>query len=647
MNYRADIDGLRAIAVLSVVIFHLGVPGFQGGYVGVDIFFVISGFLITSIIKQKVESQNFQLGDFYLRRIRRLIPPLIATIAATFIAAAFVLVPHDMIAFSRSAAAALVSLSNFAFFAESGYWDTASELKPLLHTWSLGVEEQFYLFWPGLVLAILAARRYLSFAAAMGIVTAAGAVLCIWYTYVDQAAAFYLLPFRVFQFAAGAMVISLSQAPAIKKGLASESTATGLLVCGLVCIALSIFTFDANTLFPGWAVLLPTTGAAMVLLSCSKKSSGGNGALSRVLLENPISVWLGRVSYSLYLVHWPIVSLFRYHNGPELTAINQVTLAVATLVATIVLHYGVERNFYQRNQIAPGSARRAVTGIVCCAAVIVFIATSAWKGDGWAWRYPSLSLSAQQIEQGMQDRFRHAGSACKLLGNPESKSCNWKASTQILVIGNSHEADGYNFIKAALAPADTINLIKFGEIRQCNLTEEKATLVAVGKRCQQLLGALFHADMLERLDTVFYAANKPYEGNKQVLLRVLQQLKHLRPDIKIVTLSGYINTKRPCSFYINKTNTTDTCAIPENIRHFSDSPQGEALFNDFRDIETAYIDRVALLCKNRVLQTCLTRTPSGIPAFYDRHHLSLEFSTYSGELFANKRSAELQEIFLK
>ena len=142
MKYRAEIDGLRAIPVVSVVIFHLEVSGFSGGYVGVDIFFVISGFLITSIIKHKYENHTFKLSDIYFRRVRRLVPPLIATVAATLLGAAFIMTPYDIVAVSRSAVAALFSVSNIVFYFESGYWDAASERKPLLHTWSLGVEEQ-------------------------------------------------------------------------------------------------------------------------------------------------------------------------------------------------------------------------------------------------------------------------------------------------------------------------------------------------------------------------------------------------------------------------------------------------------------------------------------------------------------------------
>ena len=176
--------------MLSVVIFHLDVAGFAGGYVGVDVFFVISGYLITSIIKTKVGNETFRLRDFYFRRIRRLLPPLIATVVATLIGAAFIIKPYDMVSVGRSAFAALFSLSNFVFYTESGYWDSASELKPLLHTWSLGVEEQFYLFWPALMLLLLRPALRNFFTLSLVLISVLGITLSAWYTSEDQSAAF-------------------------------------------------------------------------------------------------------------------------------------------------------------------------------------------------------------------------------------------------------------------------------------------------------------------------------------------------------------------------------------------------------------------------------------------------------------------------
>lgn len=647
MKYRADIDGLRAIAVLSVVVFHLGIPGFQGGYVGVDIFFVISGYLITSIIKSKYESQSFKLREFYTRRIRRLVPPLVVTVAGTLLGSALVMMPYDMVAVSRSATAALFSLSNFVFYSESGYWDTASELKPLLHTWSLGVEEQFYLFWPALIVGLLGARRYLTFGTSLALISVLGAALCIWFSHIDQSAAFYLLPFRVFQFAVGAWLITLIST-AQKKALAYPTWIPGLIFwSGVLCIAISVVSFKEDTLFPGWVVLLPTAGAALVLFSGALP--GGLHAFPRGLMQNPLSIWLGKVSYSMYLVHWPLIVLYRYQNGLELTFFDQALLAAATLLATCILHYGIERRFYHRGEHSTNgqeshSGNVFLQRTALATGLLALIASSAWLGDGWAWRFPSLSLSANEITEGMKDRFTHSGKACRL-DNPEGKKCNFHADIQLLVLGNSAETDGFNFIRAGYGDNPDLNLILFGETNQCkNLRESEGRFLTDDASCQTMLDNLFDPAMIARLDIVLYAANMPYASNKQHFLALLQKLKSANPDIQVVTFGGYIVTDRPCTYYINKFNTTDACAAPENVHYFEDDRRGSPLYGAISELESHYIDRVGLLCKNRVLETCLTRSKDGTPALYDRVHYSIEFSEMSGAMYAERHPTLIQDL---
>lgn len=643
MNYRADIDGLRAIAVLSVVIFHLGVPGMAGGYVGVDVFFVISGYLITSIIRGKLTTDRFQLSDFYLRRIRRLIPPLLATIAATTVAAAFILSPFDLVSYSRSAVAAVFSLSNFVFFFESGYWDTASELKPLLHTWSLGVEEQFYLFWPALLIVLHRWGHRISFATALVFLTIASACLCIGYSYINPSAAFYLFPFRVFQFSAGALVIFIAPWLARQAFLPPRLTGTLLVGAGLASILLSIFTFNAETLFPGWAVLLPTLGSVAVLL-------GGClpiGGLASRVLENRVSLWLGRVSYSLYLVHWPIVALYRYQTGAHLNPPEQVLLLLAILFATVILHYGVERRFYRRGATShkqpatPLMSRQGIAPILLAAVCLAAVNATAWLGDGWLWRFPTMTLTAQQIEAGMKKRFTHTKTACRIRHPATHHRCNWEAGTQVLVLGNSVEVDGYNFLHAALGDAADANLILFEGMKTCRITEAGKRLQGSTERCQQQLDALFDHPHLARMDTIFYAANKPYDSNKQSFLQLLTALRAHMPEVTIVTLGGFVKTERPCAFYINKTGNTDSCMRPEHIRYFADNPASQPLYEAFSAIETLYIDRVAMLCKHRQVQTCTSQTDEGIPALYDTVHLSLEFAQMIGRDFARQHPQSL------
>lgn len=642
MNYRADIDGLRAIAVLAVVIFHLDVAGFSGGYIGVDVFFVISGFLITSIIKSKCDAQSFELPDFYFRRIRRLVPPLIATIAATTLAAAFTLTPHDMVAYARSAAAALFSLSNFVFYFESGYWDSASELKPLLHTWSLGVEEQFYLFWPALIIGLLGLRRHIGFGASLTIITVLGAALCIWFTGIDPSAAFYLLPFRVFQFAMGAALIPLT-ATLVKHSLAPPRAPAIAFWSGLACIGVSIATFSGEIAFPGWAVLLPTIGSALVLLSGALP--GERPSVIKGLMQNPVSTWLGRVSYSMYLVHWPIIVLYRYRYGLELDALDQLLLAAATLLATCLLHYGVEHRFYQRGAASGTGGGRFALRTAVSAGAMALVCASAWLGDGWSWRFPSLALTAAEIEDGMAKRFERSSGACTLKRDLASERCNLAADIQVLVLGNSAEVDGFNFINAAYGADSDTNIMLFGSANRCkDLREENGRFLSSDITCQTMLDSLFDPAMLARLDIVVYAANQPYGANKRTFLDILQKLKASNPDIQVVTFGSYINTKRKCSYYINRANSSAACAHPDNVAYFADEEHVQPLAEFLKPLEAHYIDRVDLLCKNRVLETCSTRTQDGTPVLYDTRHTSLEFAEMSGALYGERYPDLLRDL---
>jgi peptidoglycan/LPS O-acetylase OafA/YrhL len=640
MNYRADIDGLRAIAVLAVVIFHLGVPGFEGGYIGVDVFFVISGFLITSILKNKYEAHNFSLSDFYFRRIRRLIPPLIATVMATFIAAALIMTPQDMIRFSRSTVASLFSVSNIAFYLEAGYWDTASKLKPLLHTWSLGVEEQFYLFWPLLIIGLLKLKRRIAFSTSLMLISAIGTLLFIGCASSDQSAAFYLLPFRVFQFAIGALIIPLLSSKIILKLSALSSFRFCILWLGLGLVALSIFAFDESTLFLGSAVLIPTVGAAAILLAAGLP--GPKLTTVRLVLENPLSLWLGRTSYSLYLVHWPLIALYHYRYELELSALDQVILALVILLCTVILHYGVERRFYQRasaeHSTKPGLSNSEFSlrtlGVLV---VVVMFPLSAWLGDGWSWRFPSISLSPTQIRDGQERRFLKSTLACTVDSAKDNPACNFTANTQVLIMGNSHEPDGFNFINAGYGGDDSINLIMFGNINPCtDLRREEDRYLSSNKDCQNRLDSLFDTQMLASLDIVVYAANKPFAANKNHVFQIFESLKSKNTNLKIITLGGYINTKRDCVFYINESNSTRSCRLPKNVAYFESDPKLEPLYTSFSSIQSVYIDRVELLCKNRELKNCTTQTERGVPMFYDAHHHSLEFAEMAGRKYAKQ-----------
>ena len=304
LRYRADIDGLRAIAVLPVVLFHFGFSTFAGGFVGVDVFFVISGFLITSLIVVEIDESRFSIVRFYERRIRRIFPALFLVIIVTSIASAIILLPNDLKRYAKSVVAADWFFSNFEFWREAGYFDVDAHQKPLLHTWSLAVEEQFYLIFPPFLLlaARYLRRRYLLIIMPIFVLSL---TFSIWAVYAKPSLAFYLTPSRMWEIMLGAW-LALIPWEAGKRFI--PPSGYGLLtLLGIGMIAYGVFTFSANTPFPGAMALLPCGGAALVIFGGQNHPS----MVSRLLATGPL-VFVGKISYSLYLWHWPLIVLAAY-----------------------------------------------------------------------------------------------------------------------------------------------------------------------------------------------------------------------------------------------------------------------------------------------------------------------------------------------
>ncbi|WP_221583740.1 acyltransferase [Microbacterium sp. G2-8] len=306
-GYRPDVDGLRAIAMMSVILFHAGLSMLPGGYVGVDVFFVISGYLITRQVVTGMQRSQFSFAEFYLRRARRLLPAALVTILGTLVAALVLLPPFRIAEIAQSAAAAAVSVSNIFFWQESGYWAESSASQPLLHTWSLSVEEQFYLVWP---LAMFLLVKFLP-RLVLPILVVGTVLSVIATTYVSMRspdAAFYLMPFRVYEFAIGALCVWAERIP-WSPGRAGGAAQRASWLLGLSLILVAMLTFnEQGTMFPGYLALVPTVGTALMILA--RRPGGFDAALS-----NPVMNYIGLRSYSLYLVHWPILVFTAELNG--------------------------------------------------------------------------------------------------------------------------------------------------------------------------------------------------------------------------------------------------------------------------------------------------------------------------------------------
>jgi len=340
IRYRAEIDGLRAIAVLSVVLYHARLTFIPGGFVGVDIFFVISGFLITSILYREMADRDFAISAFYERRVRRLLPALFAVIIVSGIVSWFVLLPDALKDFGESAVWTMLFVSNVFFWLRTGdYFNAPAETKPLLHTWSLGVEEQFYIFFPIFLLIVMRLFHRRAFAPTIIATFLVSFAVSIWAVRHTPVAAFYLAPSRAWELMLGA-ILALPIVPELKHEKLQELASA----IGLVLIVLSVGLITSSTPFPGLTAMVPCLGAALIIYA----NGSGSTWTGRWLAMRPV-VFVGLISYSLYLVHWPVFVFYKYVKVSPLTATDTAICLAASLGLAVLSWRYVERPFRKRS----------------------------------------------------------------------------------------------------------------------------------------------------------------------------------------------------------------------------------------------------------------------------------------------------------
>jgi len=434
LTYRADIEGLRAVAVLLVMAdhFHTRV---RGGFVGVDVFFVISGYLISTLILKEMASGTFSIGNFYERRIRRIVPALIVMLAASAGLAWRYLFPTEMVAFAHSLMGALFGVSNFVFWSWAGYFDGPNELKPLLHTWSLGVEEQFYLLFPIFLIAVhrLARRRLRVLIFAISAVTFGLSVL---YVRRDPAAVFYCSPLRAWELLLGT-VVSQRYLPEIRGAVARNAATLG----GMLMILGAAWRYRSTTPFPGVAALAPCLGAALAIWG----GETGSSAVGRVLSWRPL-VFVGSISYSLYLWHWPVV-VFQQIGGLAPWTEGGGRRVVMLFAVSVLLGYlswrFVEAPF--RMGWLRGERRALFLSSGAGAAVVLLAGVAILRSQGLPQRFGADALQAAQyldapVNYGVEhcfldypDKFSRYQQPSCLAQVPGRRS--------VLIMGDSHAAE--------------------------------------------------------------------------------------------------------------------------------------------------------------------------------------------------------------
>ncbi|RTL54730.1 MAG: acyltransferase [Bradyrhizobiaceae bacterium] len=432
-EYRPDIDGLRAVAVLCVLFYHLDIAAFRGGFNGVDVFLVISGYLITGLIKSEYQSTGkFNFIRFYVRRFKRIFPALFVTGLLSLVAAFFLFTPALFSEFCGSFVAALVSVSNIYFWSLVSYFNTSAHMKPLLHTWSLGVEEQYYLIAPAFGLIALRAGPILAplLIAAAGVASLALNIgLPHMRTQYDvPSTIFYLMPFRIFEFVIGALLCWLPQRD--RPHRADEL----FLPLGLCMIGVAAVFYSDKLLFPSYYALLPCGGAALAIYSGRANVSGG-------LLRNPLAVGTGLISYSLYLVHWPIIVFYRYTTNDTLTFAAKIAISTASVAVAYLMFRFIEKPFRYSSAPFNYGFRHSAAIVVGLA---VFVAAAGWSFGGWTAGYPENVVRQLNAEQAARtDTFTHHLMRELDRDFPDSQS------PRILIVGDSMSGDFLNLMDRA------------------------------------------------------------------------------------------------------------------------------------------------------------------------------------------------------
>jgi peptidoglycan/LPS O-acetylase OafA/YrhL len=449
MRHRPDIDGLRAIAIVPVLLFHAGVSQVSGGFVGVDVFFVISGYLISNLLLDDISKERFSILHFYERRVRRILPALFVLILCACIAGYRLLTPGDATTFGKSVLATMTFSSNIFFARQTGYFQQPAENSPLLHTWSLAVEEQFYIFYP---LFLFLVSRYFRrrYAAALLPLFGVSFLYGIWLVAANQSAAFYSAPARAWELLLGG-ILALHIIPPLRNRLAANAAA----FVGLLLLGYSFVRFSPSTSFPGMAALCPTMGAALLIYSAELSTP----LVASILSTKPVA-FIGLISYSLYLWHWVLLVFVRYWLARSLGGWEVAGVIGASILIASLSWKFVENPFRGRGRII--SSRR----LLFAAAALVSLAFASFGGllylrQGLPSRFDPqvLDLLARNYwtqKDVCEDRFCPVGDSA--------------ATPSFLLWGDSHAG--------ALVPA-------FDSIAQAN---QMSGWIAYSSGCAPLLG---------------------------------------------------------------------------------------------------------------------------------------------------------------
>ena len=622
-HYRPDIEGLRAIAIFGVLGFH-ALPEFvPGGFVGVDVFFVISGYLITGIIFNNISTKSFSFFDFFFRRVRRIFPALAVVLLSTLLLGWFLLLPDEYSALGKHTIAATIFSSNFLLLDEINYFNSAAELKPLLHLWSLGVEGQFYLVWPVLLIGIWRFSKY--GAQIFFILILFSFLLNIFYIEVYPAKSFYLPITRFWELLMGAFVavsikhqnffssffLWLEKLPSPRLDILRNISS----VSGFLLILLAIIFINKNVAFPGIAALIPTLGTVMII------AAGPSAHLNRYLLSHPFSVFIGLISYPLYLWHWPLLVISGL--SFSLNLFVKILVLVISFFLAWLTYVLIEKPFHiLKYRIQKFTALILVFLITGVLGAIVF------KNNGYSERYPENVLAISEFDFDHQTAFRQEECELPQHLNPNTfpycvDQPNESSEGEIILWGDSHAQHLYPGIKSVFGQSNKITMLI---APACPPIIEHSAY----KNCK-----LFNAYSLKRIisekpDMVIIAGNwKGYDW--KLIESTLEKIKSA--DIKQIDIVGPVpnwlpTLKRNLINYLRFNNIEGE--LPKRLDSVID-PRASAIDKEmevfFEKQKVNYISPWKIFCND---QGCLTYIDSGIESMvtFDYGHLTTKASKF-------------------
>ncbi|MCE1009866.1 acyltransferase family protein [Pseudomonas monteilii] len=623
LAYRPDIDGLRAVAVLAVTIFHFSKEWMPGGFVGVDIFFVISGYLITGIVARQMAAGTFSFADFYMRRIRRIFPAALFVTLVTLIAGSALMLPADSLQLSQSAIAATFSAANIFFwkFLDTSYFAASSDMVPLLHMWSLGVEEQFYLVWPALLLLALkfGGRKLVVLTACLA------AVASFWYgqsrLVEDPTFAYYMLPSRAGELLIGALAYFACESA---RDRITPLVASSLAYIGAGLVVLSLIFIREEDGFPGFISAVPAIGAALIIAGGAFSKS----LVGKLLALKPMTA-VGLISFSLYLWHWPVLALYRYSFG-ELNLVGGLACFAVMTTMTLVSYFFIEKPFRNSKTnlktISIGLAAASV-----CALGLVSIQSKGMLGpftpDGYAEQLQALEDSTQPAH-----KYPYVCQGIPKAETITSQKCVvGKGVAESIVIGDSNAAhymgyfkvlaDHYGFSVRNIEhpgcppfPGDMSTKYVLKSYQDTCKQYNKLVTDNLGQYKTVILGGTWHS----------YATNEHFEADLRTTLTQLSgQGKNVIIALRVPGFMGYDKecTKKSIKFPL---------ADCEKRAEFQDKGDLAAnkrvttIAKDFKNVQVLGVRE--LICRDGTCSAYM----HGKPLYFDPGHLSIPGSEMLG-----------------